>query len=148
MEQPLEFQDQEEIENYYKDGTALYSVAIEDGKEIDAVSDIRKIIGDDNAMTGVAVSTAVATESTVSEIQKIAVSFVTNVAGNILQLAVSLDYSVFLIHRFEECKKEAPPKEAMCQALCKSTSSILASGLTTVIGFLALALMRFKSDRI
>lgn len=73
------------------------------------------------------------------------ISFVTNAAGSILQLAVSLDYSVFLIHRFEECRLEnSDPQSAMIDALCKSTSSILSSGLTTVIGFLALVLMRFK----
>lgn len=73
------------------------------------------------------------------------ISFVTNAAGNILQLAVSLDYSVFLIHRFEECRRElGDPQEAMIDALCKSTSSILSSGLTTVIGFLALILMQFQ----
>ena len=71
------------------------------------------------------------------------ISFVTNAAGNILQLAVSLDYSVFLIHRFDECRKDADPKEAMKNALALSTSSILSSGLTTVIGFLALVMMRF-----
>lgn len=73
------------------------------------------------------------------------ISFVTNAAGSVLQLAVSLDYSVFLIHRFEECRLEnRDPQSAMIDALCKSTSSILSSGLTTVIGFLALVLMRFK----
>ena len=42
------------------------------------------------------------------------ISFVTNAAGSVLQLAVSLDYSVFLLHRFEECRKENPdPKAAM-----------------------------------
>lgn len=120
------------------------------------------MIGDDNAMTGSAVSTAEATSSTVSEIKKIAViavlivllvlclttsswlepfivllgigvavlinagtnlmfgevSFVTNAAGSILQLAVSLDYSVFLIHRFQECRMTCnSPKEAMNEAL-------------------------------
>lgn len=73
------------------------------------------------------------------------ISFVTNAAGMVLQLAVSLDYSVFLLHRFEESRKElSNPKEAMADALTKSTSSILSSGLTTVIGFLALGLMRFR----
>ena len=73
------------------------------------------------------------------------ISFVTNASGSILQMAVSLDYSVFLLHRFEECR--APGKtdrEAMVDALCLSTSSILSSGLTTVIGFAALVLMRFR----
>ncbi|MGN0594451.1 MAG: MMPL family transporter, partial [Hominimerdicola sp.] len=73
------------------------------------------------------------------------ISFVSNAAGAILQLAVSLDYSVFLLHRFEESRKEiSDPRKAMIDALCKSTSSILSSGLTTVIGFAALCLMRFK----
>ena len=74
------------------------------------------------------------------------VSFVTNAAGNILQLAVSLDYSVFLLHRFKEYmqKSGAVPKEAMIDALCASVTSILSSGLTTVIGFLALCMMRFR----
>lgn len=185
---PLETQDTDTIENYYKGGNALFSVTIEKEKRVDAVSNIRKIIGDDNAMTGSAVSTADATTSTVSEIGKISViavlfvilvlilttdswfepvvvmiglgvaliinagsnlifgeiSFVTNAAGMILQLAVSMDYSVFLIHRFTECRKQnSDPKEAMVDALTMSTSSILSSGLTTVIGFLALCLMRF-----
>ena len=72
------------------------------------------------------------------------ISFVTNAAGTVLQLAVSLDYCVFLIHRYSECLKEiCDPKKAMVDALCKSTSSILSSGLTTVIGLLALLFMRF-----
>ena len=73
------------------------------------------------------------------------ISFVTNACGSILQMAVSLDYSVFLLHRFTECRKSHDdPAAAMRLALCRSTSSILSSGLTTVIGFLALALMRFR----
>lgn len=73
------------------------------------------------------------------------ISFVSNAAGAILQLAVSLDYSVFLLHRFEESRESIPDvREAMVDALCKSTSSILSSGLTTVIGFAALCLMRFR----
>lgn len=73
------------------------------------------------------------------------ISFVTSGAGSILQLAVSLDYSVFLLHRFEEHRQQGlDAKESMIQALVKSTSSIFSSGLTTGIGFAALILMRFK----
>ena len=73
------------------------------------------------------------------------ISFVTNAAGSVLQLAVSLDYSVFLLHRFHEClENNSEAKSAMIEALMKSTSSILSSGLTTVIGFVALVLMQFK----
>lgn len=190
---PLETQDSSVVENYYKDGNALFSVTIAEDDIISAVNDISDLIGDDNAMEGSAVSTATATQSTVSEIAKIAaiavafvffvllitttswveplivmvglgvaiiinagsniifgeISFVTNAAGNILQLAVSLDYSVFLLHRFTECRKEhentkAGAKAAMVDALCMSTTSIISSGLTTVIGFLALCLMQFR----
>ena len=73
------------------------------------------------------------------------ISFVTNAAGAILQLAVSMDYSIFLLHRFEEMRADGQDVEnAMVNALCKSTGSILSSGLTTVIGFAALILMQFK----
>lgn len=186
---PFEMIDQETLETYYKDNNALFSVTIEEDAINDAVPAIREIIGDDNAVTGSAVSTAVATQSTVEEIKIIAIcaviivffililsttswvepfivlfglgvaivinagsnlifgeiSFVTNAAGNILQLAVSLDYSIFLIHRFAQCKQtQSDSKRAMQDALVQSTSSILSSGLTTVIGFLALCLMRFR----
>lgn len=72
------------------------------------------------------------------------ISFVTKIAGSVLQLAVSLDYSLFLLHRFEECRKEFDnPEEAMLEALCRATPSILSSGLTTVMGFAALMAMEF-----
>lgn len=186
---PISMQDNGTIQNYYKDNTALFSVTIDEDYRITAVSAIREIIGEDNAMAGNAVSAVMATTSTISETRRITIiavlfvlivlllttaswiepaivllglgfaitlsngsnlmfgeiSFVTNAAGSILQLAVSLDYSVFLIHRFEECRKETDDAtEAMVNALCRSTSSILSSGLTTVIGFFALVLMRFR----
>ena len=188
---PLQMQDTAAVETYYKDNCALFSVTVEDAKRLEAVAAIQDLIGEDNALAGTAVSTAVATNSTVTEVAKIAaiavvyvlfililttdswvepllvllglgaailinngtnlvfgtISFVTNAAGSILQLAVSLDYSVFLIHRFAECRAADPnasPEECMVDALCKSTGSILSSGLTTVIGFLALVLMQFQ----
>jgi len=186
---PLSTLDSHTVETYYKDNTALFTLTLNEDKQIDAVAEIRSIIGEENAITGSAVSTADATTNTVSEILKITaiavvfvllvlmlttnswiepiivlaglgvaiilnngtnlifgeISFVTNAAGSVLQLAVSLDYSVFLLHRFEECRKEnADVKSAMVDALCKSTSSILSSGLTTVIGFVALVLMQFR----
>ena len=62
-----------------------------------------------------------------------------------MQLAVSIDYAVFLLHRFADFRNEGMDvKEAMLNAMTRSFSSILASGATTVLGFLALTLMRFK----
>jgi predicted RND superfamily exporter protein len=189
IEIPLEMQDSDTVETFYRNGAALYSVTIDEDERIEAVDAIRAVIGDDNAMSGEAVSTAVATVSTVDELNIVVIcaviftfivlfistpswleplvvmigiavaviinsgsnlifgeiSFVTNAAGNVLQLAVSLDYSVFLMHRFEECLQENPnPEEAMVDALSKSATSILSSGLTTVIGFIALIFMRFQ----
>ena len=70
---------------------------------------------------------------------------VTNAAGSVLQLAVSMDYSIFLLHRFAENRSGGLPVEkAMTEAVQQSVGSILSSGLTTVTGFLALVLMRFK----
>lgn len=76
------------------------------------------------------------------------ISFLTSATGVMLQMAVAIDYSVFLIHRFEECRKEySDPEEAMVEALTLSSSSILSSGFTTVIGFLALTTMKFLIGR-
>ena len=187
--QPLATLDQEQVQTYYQDNTALFTVTIKEDMRIEAVQNLRELIGEDQAMSGSAVSTAISTTATVSEVQLISVfavlfvlvvlvltttswvepiivlvglgvaiainkgtnlmfgeiSFVTNAAGSILQLAVSLDYSVFLLHRFEECRQtNSDLKSAMVEALGKSPLSILSSGLTTVIGFLALVLMQFR----
>lgn len=73
------------------------------------------------------------------------ISFVTNSAGSILQMAVSMDYSIFLLHRFAEMRQtEDDIHKAMAKAVAKSASSVLSSGITTVMGFAALILMRFK----
>ncbi|WP_208560760.1 efflux RND transporter permease subunit [Marinilactibacillus kalidii] len=72
------------------------------------------------------------------------ISFVTKNAFPILQLGVSIDYSIFLLHRYEEYRKEGlVQEEAMVKALKNSLGSVLSSGLTTVIGFAALILMKF-----
>lgn len=68
---PLDTLEQDAVEPYYTDRNALFTVTIEEQSRIQAVKDIRKIIGDENAMSGSAVSTAVATTNTVSEIKKI-----------------------------------------------------------------------------
>lgn len=73
------------------------------------------------------------------------VSFITKTTSSILLMAVSMDYSIFLLHRFSEFRAEGQDvKTAMINAMTKSFSSIVASGLTTIIGFGALIIMRFK----
>lgn len=73
------------------------------------------------------------------------ISFITNAAGAILQIAIALDFSVFLLRRYEECRNLYPTaSEAMVTALNKMSVTILASGCTVIIGFLALCVMQFK----
>lgn len=72
------------------------------------------------------------------------ISFLSNAVGAVLQLACSMDYSIFLLHAFTEEKANGvEPEQAMANALRTAFSSIGASGATTIVGFLALALMRF-----
>lgn len=72
------------------------------------------------------------------------ISFMSNAVGAVLQLACSMDYSIFLLHAFTREKESGvEPEQAMANALRTAISSIGASGATTVVGFLALALMRF-----
>jgi predicted RND superfamily exporter protein len=77
------------------------------------------------------------------------VSFVTNAVGPILQLAVSLDYAVFLLHSFNDYRQScATAAEAMRKAMRASVTTVAASASTTLFGFLALVFMDFKSARI
>lgn len=73
------------------------------------------------------------------------ISFVTNAAGTVLQVGISLDFAVFFIHRYAELRGTCEnPQEDIVTALCKSSTAIFTSGLTVTIGFLALAAMRFQ----
>ena len=187
--EPLELAEQKTVEDWYKDGNALFSVTVDEKKQDSVIPAVREIIGEENCMSGTAVTSVLAPVNTSVEVQQImflavpiiflililttnswfepvlfmitigvailinrgtnlmfgTVSFVTNAAGSVLQLAVSMDYSIFLLHRFSENREEGLPVEkAMIEAVKQSVGSILSSGLTTVTGFLALVLMRFK----
>lgn len=70
-------------------------------------------------------------------------SFVTQTVAPVLQLAVSLDYAIFLLHSFGDYRADHEPEEAMRLAMKRSLSTVAASAATTVIGFVALLFMRF-----
>lgn len=73
------------------------------------------------------------------------ISFLTNAAALVLQIAVSMDYAIFLLHRFSDYRQDGlAVKEAMLAALDKSFTPILASASTTIFGFAALLLMRYQ----
>lgn len=73
------------------------------------------------------------------------VSFITLTIASALQLAISLDYSLFYIHRYYEYKDEGDDKiQASHKAFKKALPVITASALTTIIGFISLFLMQYK----
>lgn len=70
------------------------------------------------------------------------ISYITKSLAAVLQLGVTLDYSIFLLHRYEEeSRKDKDKEEAMAKAITKTASSIVGSSLTTIAGFLAIAVM-------
>jgi len=73
------------------------------------------------------------------------VSFITLTIASALQLAISLDYSLFFIHRYYEFKDDGfDTKTSVSKAFKKSLPVISASALTTMVGFLALLFMRYR----
>lgn len=70
------------------------------------------------------------------------ISYITKSLVAILQLGVTMDYSIFLLHRYDEEKQSIEDRnEAMAQAIDKTFSSITGSSITTIAGFLALCTM-------
>ncbi|MBT2662026.1 MMPL family transporter [Bacillus sp. ISL-45] len=189
LKKPLEMADKETVENYYKDGNALFSISVRSGDEVPITDAIYNLIGEDGAIAGEAINTAssqkmagtesmyaavllvpiiifILVVSTTSWIEPLffllaigvsvlinlgtnifigEVSFVTQSVAPILQLAVSLDYAVFLLHSFSDYRKQTNnPEEAMRLAMKKSFPAITASAATTFFGFIALTFMKFE----
>lgn len=186
---PMEMLDPDVVDAWYKDGGALFSVAVDTDHVAEHIGALSELVGDDGIMAGNAFNLAIAQNATSQEIPRIVmfllplvililllstdswfepvlfiitigiailinegtniilgeVSFITRASGAVLQMAVSMDYAVFLLHRFARFRREGLAIEnAMNKAMRVSFSSISASAMTTVIGFLVLALMRFK----
>ncbi len=187
---PLEFISEDELADYYKDGSALFEVMFEEdeysSKTNEAVEEIEKILPEDSNLIGSAVDTKSAQDTVQTEVSKVMVilvpvviiililttdsylspllfmavigtSIFLNMGTNVflkhvsfltysivaaLQLAVSMDYSVFLLHEFES-EDKSNLEEAMVRTLTKSCISILSSATTTIAGFLALVFMGF-----
>ena len=70
------------------------------------------------------------------------ISYITKALAAVLQLGVTMDYSIFLMHRYDEERgKWSTKEEAMTQAIKATMTSISGSSLTTIAGFLALCTM-------
>jgi len=189
---PADFLDQDTVKAYYVDHKALFTVTIENGKELSTVTAIRALIdgagSQGNAASGDAVNTSAMQEMSGAEVLNAMlilvpvillilflttnswaepilflfaiaiavvvnmgtnlffgeVSFVTKSVSPILQMAVSLDYAIFLLHSFRDFRKMMNPEDAMAAAMKRSFSAVAASAATTVVGFLALIFMRFS----
>lgn len=187
---PIEFISEDVLEDYYKDGSALFEIMFEEDeyslKTNQAIEEMKNILPEDTNMIGSAVDTKSAQDTVQSEVGNIMIilipvviiililttdsyispilfmvvigaSILLNMGTNIflkhvsfltysivaaLQLAVSMDYSVFLLHEFET-EDKTNIEEAMIKTLTKSCVSILSSATTTIAGFLALAFMGF-----
>ncbi len=189
IKQPLEVLDADTVDDYYVDGSALFSVTIEDGQEQAVTDAIKETLGEEVKLSGSAVEQAdsqrLASSQTISAILVLGpliilililattswiepfiyltaigaavmvnlgtelfrgeISYVTLAVAPILQMAVSLDYAVFLSSAFEKNKKKAPNNGvAMVWAMQEASKAILASALTTIFGFFALTLMDFR----
>ena len=74
------------------------------------------------------------------------ISYVTKALAAVLQLGVTLDYSIFLWHSYIEQRDRHPddPKHAMATAIKATLSSVIGSSITTVAGFLAMCFMTYR----
>ncbi len=72
------------------------------------------------------------------------ISYITKALSAVLQLAVTMDYSIFLWHSYNEQREKIPDnKEAMAVAIHETFTSVLGSSITTIAGFIALCFMSF-----
>ena len=186
---PLETLDAAIVENYYKEGNALFSVTIDSDKDVQAIQGLYQVVGDQGHVAGEAAKTAETKSMAVSEVVNaffilvplillllivsttswleplyfllaIGVSILLNMGTNlflgevsniaftvspILQLAVSLDYAIFLLHSFRRYRATEPDiVQAMRAAMKQSFSSVAASAATTAFGFAVLTIMQFR----
>lgn len=76
------------------------------------------------------------------------ISYITKALSAVLQLAVTMDYSIFLWHSYNECKQKAPDNNsAMAEAISNTLTSVTGSSVTTIAGFIALCFMSFTLGR-
>ena len=76
------------------------------------------------------------------------ISYITKALSAVLQLAVTMDYSIFLWHSYnEQLAHYSDNKEAMAAAISKTLTSVLGSSITTIAGFIALCFMSFTLGR-
>ena len=193
IHEPLSVQDPDTVEEYYKNGKALFTISFTEDDHSPlthrALDSIREQLKGDACLTGQAVNAQnmmggvsrdimrftivgvviviilliLTTSSYIEPLLFLitlgvaiainmgtnlffgSVSFITNMAANVLQMAIAMDYSIMLLHRFTEERHEGREvEEAMANSIRRTFSSISASAFTTIAGFASLALMRYQ----
>lgn len=186
---PLEAQDADLVDDYYKDGNALFIVTIADGQEMAVTEQIPAQLGENVLLSGTAADQADTQKSVLSQatmcicillpliliilllfttswlepfiylltigaavlinlgtdLFRGEISYMTMAVVPVLQIAVSLDYAVFLSSSFNKHRQTAQnDTQAMKLAMKDSLKSIASGALTTIFGFAALTLMDFQ----
>lgn len=184
---PLELQDSEIVESFFKNGKALFQVTADTENAAEVVNQIYDL-DPDIRVAGELVDLANAQNAVQSEMIQITtfvvplvliillitthawleplifgisigvgiilnlgtniflgeISFISQAIAAVLQLAVSMDYAIFLLNRFNANRKLGhEPETAMTMAIKRAFSAISSSASTTIFGFLALIFMRF-----
>lgn len=76
------------------------------------------------------------------------ISYITKALSAVLQLAVTMDYSIFLWHSYNAQREKIPdPRGAMAEAIRETLASVVGSSITTIAGFIALCFMSFTLGR-
>ena len=76
------------------------------------------------------------------------ISYITKALSAVLQLAVTMDYSIFLWHSYnEQLERQSDHLEAMASAIHETFTSVIGSSVTTIAGFIALCFMSFTLGR-
>lgn len=76
------------------------------------------------------------------------ISYITKALSAVLQLAVTMDYSIFLWHSYNEQREKFDDhKDAMAAAIRETLTSVVGSSITTIAGFIALCFMSFTLGR-
>ncbi|HJJ38910.1 MAG TPA: MMPL family transporter [Methanocorpusculum sp.] len=226
---PIEYVGYDVVKDYYKNGTALFTLTVDDKYSTQAVHEINEMLGEQNVdisgmkfgtehsghtgdespvplvgdviegvrstasnvaqMAGMTVSMAFSSDTIEADLVKVLaaavplvlivliltttswiepilflftigvavvinmgtniifgeISFITQGIAALLQLAIAIDYAIFLLHRYNENRKTGmEAKSCMVLSMKQAATSIWASGVTAALGFVSLMVMRFQ----
>ena len=143
---PLAVQDEDVTASWATDDGYLFQLVIDEAKGVLIIIVILSLTSHSwfepvifLTVIGVAIVMNMGTNLLIGEI-----SFISQICGAILQLAVSMDYAIVLLHTFRRCQREyADPYVAMAHAMKRGFSVVLSSAAVTFFVFLSLTVMQF-----